>query len=187
WKDISSRGENDEDAGLIQLNLGNVALLAKRLDDAEKHLGEALRRFEKDTRGRLIEIVVLPNEKYHEQGFDPLLLADDALKVAVVRLNIATLRLLQGKPDAALQEARQALDLDSTLAYGHAALGWIHLARNEQDEAGAAFRKAQGKVPNDPQLKKILEQINPWFAARAGRNDPCPCGSGKKFKKCHGA
>ena len=21
---------------------------------------------------------------------------------------------------------------------------------------------------------------------KAGRNDPCPCGSGKKFKKCHG-
>lgn len=21
--------------------------------------------------------------------------------------------------------------------------------------------------------------------ARAGRNDPCPCGSGKKYKKCH--
>jgi len=20
-----------------------------------------------------------------------------------------------------------------------------------------------------------------------GRNDPCPCGSGKKFKQCHGA
>ncbi len=23
--------------------------------------------------------------------------------------------------------------------------------------------------------------------AKVGRNDPCPCGSGKKFKKCHGA
>jgi len=22
--------------------------------------------------------------------------------------------------------------------------------------------------------------------ARSGRNDPCPCGSGQKFKKCHG-
>jgi preprotein translocase subunit SecA len=22
-------------------------------------------------------------------------------------------------------------------------------------------------------------------AGRVGRNDPCPCGSGKKFKKCH--
>jgi preprotein translocase subunit SecA len=26
---------------------------------------------------------------------------------------------------------------------------------------------------------------NPY--ADIGRNDPCPCGSGKKFKKCHGA
>jgi len=24
-------------------------------------------------------------------------------------------------------------------------------------------------------------------ASKVGRNDPCPCGSGKKFKKCHGA
>lgn len=23
--------------------------------------------------------------------------------------------------------------------------------------------------------------------AKVGRNDPCPCGSGRKFKKCHGA
>ena len=23
--------------------------------------------------------------------------------------------------------------------------------------------------------------------ATPGRNDPCPCGSGKKYKKCHGA
>jgi preprotein translocase subunit SecA len=22
--------------------------------------------------------------------------------------------------------------------------------------------------------------------AKVGRNDPCPCGSGKKYKKCHG-
>jgi preprotein translocase subunit SecA len=21
---------------------------------------------------------------------------------------------------------------------------------------------------------------------KVGRNDPCPCGSGQKFKKCHG-
>lgn len=24
-------------------------------------------------------------------------------------------------------------------------------------------------------------------AAKQGRNDPCACGSGKKYKKCHGA
>jgi uncharacterized protein YecA (UPF0149 family) len=30
---------------------------------------------------------------------------------------------------------------------------------------------------------KILCEI---AADLPGRNDPCPCGSGKKFKKCHG-
>lgn len=24
-------------------------------------------------------------------------------------------------------------------------------------------------------------------AVKVGRNDPCPCGSNKKYKKCHGA
>jgi preprotein translocase subunit SecA len=27
----------------------------------------------------------------------------------------------------------------------------------------------------------------PHSPSRIGRNDPCPCGSGKKYKKCHGA
>ena len=33
------------------------------------------------------------------------------------------------------------------------------------------------------------EPIGPVVRAepKTGRNDPCPCGSGKKFKKCHGA
>jgi preprotein translocase subunit SecA len=24
------------------------------------------------------------------------------------------------------------------------------------------------------------------FGNKIGRNDPCPCGSGKKYKQCHG-
>jgi hypothetical protein len=30
-------------------------------------------------------------------------------------------------------------------------------------------------------------QPAPAASLQAGRNEPCPCGSGKKFKKCHGA
>jgi preprotein translocase subunit SecA len=29
--------------------------------------------------------------------------------------------------------------------------------------------------------------VNKFADAKVGRNDPCPCGSGKKYKKCHGA
>ena len=31
-----------------------------------------------------------------------------------------------------------------------------------------------------------LKQGTVVAAAKVGRNDPCPCGSGKKYKKCHG-
>jgi hypothetical protein len=32
-----------------------------------------------------------------------------------------------------------------------------------------------------------LAPIEPAKSDKVGRNDPCPCGSGKKYKKCHGA
>jgi len=34
------------------------------------------------------------------------------------------------------------------------------------------------------------EQMRPVVKSdfeKTGRNEPCPCGSGKKFKNCHGA
>jgi uncharacterized protein len=33
----------------------------------------------------------------------------------------------------------------------------------------------------------ISSARNTFTSSSAGRNDPCPCGSGKKFKKCHGS
>jgi preprotein translocase subunit SecA len=40
--------------------------------------------------------------------------------------------------------------------------------------------------PAQKQPQKLMggdENVEP---AKVGRNDPCPCGSGKKYKKCHG-
>jgi preprotein translocase subunit SecA len=31
-----------------------------------------------------------------------------------------------------------------------------------------------------------VDPANPDTWGRVGRNDACPCGSGKKFKHCHG-
>ncbi|HEV8263394.1 MAG TPA: preprotein translocase subunit SecA [Gemmatimonadales bacterium] len=48
-----------------------------------------------------------------------------------------------------------------------------------------------GPQPPPPLPRKPGGAAEPAFAANpyagVGRNDPCPCGSGKKFKKCHGA
>ena len=37
------------------------------------------------------------------------------------------------------------------------------------------------KTDNEPQ-KTVVRKTK-----KIGRNEPCPCGSGKKYKKCHGA
>ena len=39
-----------------------------------------------------------------------------------------------------------------------------------------------------PSMAKIdfVKDINKLNRAKVGRNDPCPCGSGEKYKKCHG-
>ena len=35
--------------------------------------------------------------------------------------------------------------------------------------------------------RRLIEPDQPYRApAKVGRNEPCPCGSGKKFKKCCG-
>jgi preprotein translocase subunit SecA len=50
--------------------------------------------------------------------------------------------------------------------------GYDHLSRDMADQAQAA----------EPQKVQTIVRDEP----RVGRNDPCPCGSGKKYKKCCG-
>ena len=60
------------------------------------------------------------------------------------------------------------------------------------------YRKTDPSLPrgdkfaplDTPSLQPLMERPAPAIpqtkAPRPGRNDPCPCGSGKKFKKCCG-
>ena len=41
-----------------------------------------------------------------------------------------------------------------------------------------------GEVPETEKKPRKAQPVR--SQPTAGRNDPCPCGSGKKFKKCHG-
>src|SRR5687768_8286214 len=62
------------------------------------------------------------------------------------------------------------------------------------------FRGSRVQIPPSRLICKVLTAWRPRAATpllrlgdetalsvtRAGRNDPCPCGSGRKYKKCHG-
>jgi hypothetical protein len=49
--------------------------------------------------------------------------------------------------------------------------------------AGGSAGRQPPRVGGDDATPKTVRREEP----KVGRNDPCPCGSGKKYKKCHGA
>jgi preprotein translocase subunit SecA len=70
--------------------------------------------------------------------------------------------------------------------------GGLPGASRRQTPMVASKPAADGLVTaSEPPPPSIQRGPEPAFAANpyasVGRNDPCPCGSGKKFKKCHGA
>lgn len=45
-----------------------------------------------------------------------------------------------------------------------------------------------GVEPDEPEdisdFEKLMNPVPPARSEKVGRNDPCPCGSGKKYKRC---
>jgi preprotein translocase subunit SecA len=53
--------------------------------------------------------------------------------------------------------------------------------------AAAGAGEPEGYAEDEMPTMPVVEQRRVDQAEQIGRNDPCWCGSGKKFKKCHGA
>ncbi|MCE7030343.1 preprotein translocase subunit SecA [Jiella avicenniae] len=53
------------------------------------------------------------------------------------------------------------------------------------DEMGSGYYPTSAL--GEPADRSALDPNAPETWGRVGRNEPCPCGSGKKFKHCHGA
>jgi preprotein translocase subunit SecA len=70
-----------------------------------------------------------------------------------------------GQPMTANQPANQSLTFSG--------------ASDEVEQFGAA-KKTAGDTKSETIQKPIINKD------KVGRNDPCPCGSGKKYKKCCG-
>ena len=113
-------------------------------------------------------------------------------------------QLVFEQPAAAPPPVRQAEKPKTVRRFN--ALGMLEeVAVNEEggEPNGAPEEQVVEAGPDEPPKKKPVARTEPTVvgAGRAmakspapvqdwssvGRNDPCPCGSGKKFKKCHGA
>ena len=86
---------------------------------------------------------------------------------------LADLGLVRGQPPRAVPDP-EPVELVHTL--DHDDLRELERVRMARDSGG----------PVTP--VEALPSLEARFGgAKVGRNDPCPCGSGKKFKRCHGS
>ncbi len=173
--------------------------LQRALDEVEGALDDVLDPEVASALARLLERTPTTTAVLHDVvGTEGMLAAavfgmleavDDDLRDRHTRANAHWLRarLLEFLADDhadAERELRQALNADRD--HGEAT---FDLARYRADrgEAGAALgllRQLEGG--GDPAWVELLEDYAEPGPTAAGRNDPCPCGSGRKHKVCCG-
>jgi len=63
------------------------------------------------------------------------------------------------------------------------------IALGSWQAAAALAERRLAALPDDAEARAQLElaRANAARGPTVGRNDPCPCGSGKRYKQCHGA
>lgn len=103
-----------------------------------------------------------PKQEYRREAFELFTSLLDTLKRDVVQL----VTKVQVRAEEDVQAVDEQRRIHQTMEYKH-------------DDANAL-----GEEKNDEQADKA--QPFKRSDKKIGRNDPCPCGSGKKFKQCHG-
>ncbi len=128
-----------------------------------------------------------PLTEYREEAHNAFAALTDSIYEDFLRFLLRAPIMVQAAP---AQEEKSPLE-DSKVTYSNPEQALTESTTSAQ-RVQAANAQAQG-VPQTP--KPASEQSKPHTItkdkddpyANVGRNDPCPCGSGKKFKKCHGA
>ena len=84
---------------------------------------------------------------------------------------------VEAKDDLAAQQAAVA-DIEERLALEARRLQqWERQLEYRRDELRRLELRLRSRAPSQPLTSEIRN---------VGRNDPCPCGSGIKYKRCHG-
>jgi preprotein translocase subunit SecA len=119
---------------------------------------------------------------------DPLLIykleSFELFKSMLGRLNLQTVETLVKMDIPALQEEIKSTNKQVTTqnSYEKAQLGSVSTSTQRPNFQGAeGYQEAIQNSIREP------EKRQPVIAdPKINRNDPCPCGSGKKYKQCHG-
>jgi preprotein translocase subunit SecA len=99
-----------------------------------------------------------PMQEYKRESFEMFTALLDNIQHEVVRI-LARVQVRAEEDVEAVETQRRQ---DTPMEYHH---------------AGSPAVSGQAAVHDEPFVRE---------GRKVGRNEPCPCGSGKKFKQCHG-
>jgi preprotein translocase subunit SecA len=120
-----------------------------------------------------------PKQEYKREAFELFESMLQSIRDEVTRV-LMTVRI-QSAEEA--EQAEQRLEQQAQAAA--AAAAYTHTEFNAAPDADPeSVALAVQSAPGAPEEGK--EQPYRRFGGKIGRNDPCPCGSGKKYKQCHG-
>ncbi len=106
-----------------------------------------------------------------------------ALRGAFVYENTGDIKKARSRYENAVEWARESGDRKD-LRFAYDGLIQFLQDHNEQGQAVELGRQMLEELPEIEEEFRTEQIVN--TAPKVGRNDPCPCGSGKKFKKCCG-
>ncbi|MCD6675221.1 MAG: preprotein translocase subunit SecA [Burkholderiaceae bacterium] len=121
-----------------------------------------------------------PKQEYKREAFEIFGLMQQRIRSDVTRI-LMTVRI---------QSAEQAEQAEETLqppqytkvAYTHADFDPSVVEAADADPEAIALAVQNAPRSAEPAAQQPVRR----FGQKIGRNDPCPCGSGKKYKQCHG-
>jgi len=106
-----------------------------------------------------------PKQEYKRESFELFIAMLENLKADVVGI-LSKVQIQSREEAQAIEEQRREAEAKANIQYQHAQV-------NSDGEAE----------------KEVAEESTDTFVRpdkKVGRNEACPCGSGKKFKQCHG-
>jgi preprotein translocase subunit SecA len=183
----------DEDAGLHEETLREriVAAVQTAYDEKSAGVGAGMRQLEKQIMLQVLDTLwkehlqVMdqlrqgihlrayanknPKQEYKRESFALFEALLQRLKYEVIRF-LSHVQVQRSDEAAAIEQQRREAAAKQKMAFEHA-------------QAAPALPEEQADAPSEAMAPQPITRAQP----KVGRNDPCPCGSGKKYKQCHGA
>jgi preprotein translocase subunit SecA len=113
-----------------------------------------------------------PKQEYKREAFELFTSMLEEIKAEVTK----TLLAVQIRSEQQVEAATEAQPAPVNVQYHHATFEEA-LGEEDQRESHEDFGTGEQSQKQQPFVRQ---------GEKIGRNDPCPCGSGKKYKQCHG-